>query len=69
MADKNQSSSSENNSHTKLPWPENSLMQRRMNKYVAQWEKQRELDAKTKKGEIGKNGNTTSPPQNKTEKD
>lgn len=68
MADKNQPSSSENNPHMKLPWPENSLMQKRMNRFVAQWEKQRDLDAKTKKDETGKNGNTTSP-QNKTKKD
>lgn len=70
MADKNQPSSSENNPHLKLPWPENSLMQRRMNRIVEQWEKQRDLDArtKTKKDEIAKHGNATTT-QNKNKKD
>jgi len=68
MADKNQPSSSDNNPHLKVPWPENSLMQRRMNRLVVQWEKQRDLDAKTKEDEIAKNKNATTS-QNKNKKD
>lgn len=68
MADKNQSSSSENDQPFRLPWPENSLMQRRMNRYVAEWEKQKDDAANMNKDEITKNENTLVS-QNNTKKD
>ena len=64
MADKNQpstseknppSTSKENEPHLKLSRSENSLMHKRLNRIVEQWEKQRDLAAKSKKEEITKN--------------
>ena len=54
MADKNQLSSSEKDKRLKVPWPENSLIPRRMNRYVAEWDKQKVYAANTKTDEITK---------------
>lgn len=67
MADKNQPSSSENNPHLTLSWLENVSMARRVNKCVAEYEKERDPAAKIKQDEITKNGNTSTP-KNKTKK-
>lgn len=63
MANKNQSSSSENIrpslSKNDRPWIISARMERRMNGFIGEWEKQRDrLKAKTKMGQITKNGSS-----------
>lgn len=65
MADRNQQASSGNNPQLNLPWDENSPMAKRMNKCIKQWERERDLAAKTKQDAITKIG-STSTLQNKT---